>query len=99
MITSNVLVSSLALVATALSYQLPDDHILWGEKGRPHIQTIAKRASSTAAVATSTPVADSSCSNGPLTRACWAPGYSIVTDFDAKWPTTGKTVYVSGSLE
>jgi len=43
-------------------------------------------------------VADSACSNGPLTRSCWASGYSIATDFDAKWPTTGKTVYANLEL-
>lgn len=36
--------------------------------------------------------ADSSCKNGPLTRACWSNGYSIATDFDQKHPTTGNTV-------
>ena len=42
---------------------------------------------------TSTEVADPSCKNGPDTRACWGNGYSISTDFDEKWPTTGNTVY------
>ncbi|CAK4020677.1 multicopper oxidase, type 1 [Lecanosticta acicola] len=36
--------------------------------------------------------ADSSCKNGPLTRACWSSGYSIATDFDQKHPSTGNTV-------
>lgn len=31
------------------------------------------------------------CTNGPTTRACWASGLSIATDFDTKWPVTGTT--------
>ncbi|EMC98300.1 hypothetical protein BAUCODRAFT_42685, partial [Baudoinia panamericana UAMH 10762] len=38
-------------------------------------------------------VADSACTHGPLTRACWNDGYSIATDFDIKFPVTGNTVY------
>ncbi|KAI7541231.1 laccase precursor, partial [Hortaea werneckii] len=37
-------------------------------------------------------VADGACKNGPYTRACWSNGYSIATDFDQKFPTTGSTV-------
>lgn len=37
-------------------------------------------------------VADGACTNGPYTRACWSNGYSIATDFDQKFPTTGNTV-------
>ncbi|KAM0704513.1 hypothetical protein Q7P35_008747 [Cladosporium inversicolor] len=35
---------------------------------------------------------DTVCTNGPFTRACWKDGYSIATDFDQKFPTTGNTV-------
>lgn len=35
---------------------------------------------------------DPQCTHGPNTRACWSDGYSIDTDFDKKWPTTGNTV-------
>lgn len=35
---------------------------------------------------------DAACTNGPFTRACWKNGYSIATDFDQKFPTTGNTV-------
>lgn len=48
--------------------------------------------SSSSTSSTSTRVADPACSNGPLTRACWSDGYSIATDFDQKFPTTGNTV-------
>lgn len=37
-------------------------------------------------------VADGGCTNGPYTRFCWGDGYSIATDFDQKFPTTGNTV-------
>lgn len=40
--------------------------------------------------ATSTRVADSACTNGPLTRNCWSSGLSVATDFDAKAPPAGK---------
>ncbi|KAF1991807.1 multicopper oxidase [Aulographum hederae CBS 113979] len=57
-------------------------------------------SSSTSSVkATSTKVADSACTNGPLTRSCWSNGYNVATDFDAKWPTTGKTVSVTLDLK
>lgn len=70
----------------------------------------ASSTTSSAAVSTSSLVADSSCSNGPYTRACWKDGFSIATEyvllvviatrflltvlssFDQKFPTTGKTV-------
>ncbi|KAF2020697.1 multicopper oxidase [Aaosphaeria arxii CBS 175.79] len=42
--------------------------------------------------ATPTERAGPSCTNGPGTRGCWSPGFSIDTDFDAEWPTTGVTV-------
>lgn len=85
----------LALAASSAASQLPPDHILWGEKGPAGNHMVRRQATTTAAASTSTRVADAVCSNGPFTRSCWAPGYSIATDFDAKWPNTGKTVYVS----
>lgn len=35
-------------------------------------------------------VADSACTNGPFSRACWQAGYSIATDFDNKIPPNGR---------
>ena len=35
---------------------------------------------------------DTACTNGALTRSCWTNGYSVATDFDQKFPTTGNTV-------
>lgn len=88
--------SLLALAASSAASQLPPDHILWGEKGSAGNHMVRRQATTTTASAsTSTRVADAACSNGPFTRSCWAPGYSIYSDFDAKWPNTGKTVYVS----
>jgi FtsP/CotA-like multicopper oxidase with cupredoxin domain len=40
--------------------------------------------------ATSTRIADSACTHGPLSRACWQAGYSIATDFDNKTPRNGR---------
>ncbi|KAF2860096.1 multicopper oxidase [Piedraia hortae CBS 480.64] len=60
--------------------------------------TLASAAAlpSTPTLGESTPAleerADSQCTHGPTSRACWSSGYSIATDFDQKAPTTGKTV-------
>ncbi|KAI4761530.1 putative multicopper oxidase, type 1 [Aureobasidium sp. EXF-3400] len=55
---------------------------------------VRRQPSSTSSAASShtTLVADSACSNGPYTRSCWKNGYSIATDFDQKFPSTGNTV-------
>lgn len=44
---------------------------------------------------TSTKVPDGACTNSPSTRNCWNNGYSVSTDFDKKFPPSGKTVTVS----
>lgn len=81
----------MAFVSTSIAEKIPKDHYLWGPQGAP--TTIEKRqATSTTATPTSTRAADAACTNGPLTRQCWSNGFSAATDFDAKWPTTGKTV-------
>lgn len=77
---------------TFANQEIPFDRILWGEDG-PAGNHMVKRQSQTTSTATSTRVADPACTNGPLTRSCWASGYSVATDFDAKWPTTGRTVH------
>lgn len=77
-------------------------------RGDETLEKRAKKASTTTAAAasstaTSTAAAtttlgnpsDPSCTNGPTSRNCWSPGYSVDTDFDQKWPTTGVTRYVS----
>jgi Multicopper oxidase len=52
----------------------------------------SKASSPGSSAASSTKVPDASCTNGPLTRACWGNGFSIATDFDEKWPNTGRTL-------
>jgi hypothetical protein len=42
--------------------------------------------------------ADPGCVNSPLTRGCWTSGFSISTDYEAKYPNTGKVVEVRLSL-
>lgn len=49
-------------------------------------------SSSTTSSSTTSLVADSQCTNSPTSRNCWKDGYSVATDFDEKWPTTGRTV-------
>lgn len=51
-------------------------------------------ATPTSAVPASTVSAapSSTCTNGPTSRSCWSGGFSLDTDFDTKWPTTGRTV-------
>ncbi|OCT53411.1 Laccase-2 [Cladophialophora carrionii] len=52
-----------------------------------------RQASSTSSTApTPTQKADSQCTHGPFTRACWGNGYSIATNYDAVWPNTDKVV-------
>ncbi|KAF2203973.1 putative multicopper oxidase, type 1 [Delitschia confertaspora ATCC 74209] len=55
-------------------------------------EDLSRRATSTSASSASTKVPDAACTNGPSTRSCWSNGYNVATDFDAKWPTTGRTV-------
>ncbi|ORY12815.1 putative multicopper oxidase, type 1 [Clohesyomyces aquaticus] len=86
-----------AFASTSLAETIPFDHILWGTAGPAGNHLQVRATSTTPATSTSTRVADAACTNGPLTRNCWSNGYSVATDFDAKWPTTGKTV--SYSLE
>ena len=86
----------LAFFVAASLADLPPGKILWGEKGAPSAKK--DQSSSPASPAERAHARDTVCTNGPLTRNCWASGYSVATDFDAKWPTTGKTVSVSSSL-
>lgn len=80
-----------ALASTSLAEKIPANQYLWGPQGPP--TTIEKRqATSATPTATSTRAADGACTNAPLTRQCWSNGFSAATDFDAKWPSTGKTV-------
>ena len=34
------------------------------------------------------------CTNGPYSRNCWDTDHNIATDYDRKWPDTGKIVEV-----
>jgi len=91
----SIIIASLAFAPTsfASSYDggnLPDSHVLWGVDG-PQSKAVDKRATISTQTPTSTRVADSACTNGPLTRNCWSNGYSVATDFDRRWPTTGVT--------
>ncbi|KAF2178348.1 multicopper oxidase [Zopfia rhizophila CBS 207.26] len=84
--------------ASSSAETIPWDHTAWGERG-PVSQTLQARQATiiVSPSSTSTRVPDSACTNGPLTRSCWSNGYNVATDFDNKWPTTGRTV--SYSLE
>ena len=91
--------SLLLVVCAGLSLadiDIPPGKVLWGEKGPPSARK--DLTSTPASPAGRAHARDTVCTNGPLTRNCWASGYSVATDFDAKWPTTGKTVSVSGPL-
>ncbi|KAF2674276.1 laccase [Microthyrium microscopicum] len=89
---SQLFYSALFVASTALAKRLPADHILWGPGGPP--STLVQRQVATSVAAAPVPsaskTADRGCSNGPLTRSCWGNGFSISTDFDEKWPDTGK---------
>ncbi len=97
MLVQHLLPLSLAVFAGSSLADIPPEKVLWGEKGAP---TASKDLTSLpASPAERAHARDTACSNGPLTRNCWASGYSVATDFDAKWPTTGKTVSVSRSAK
>ncbi len=82
----------LALASLSVADTIPFENILWGEEGPPTSLVKRQAATTTKAATSSTTskVADSACTNAPLTRQCWTSGFSAATDFDAKWPTTGK---------
>ncbi|KAH7135742.1 putative multicopper oxidase, type 1 [Dendryphion nanum] len=83
----------LASAAGSVGETIPPQNTLWGPGGRPTtLQARQATPTASSAAATSTRVADSSCSNGPLTRQCWGNGFSAATDFDVKWPRTGTVV-------
>ncbi|KAG9583879.1 laccase precursor, partial [Aureobasidium melanogenum] len=84
--------SCLLALASVTSASAPARKYLWGRDQMGKMVRRQASSTSSAAVSTSTLVADSACSNGPYTRACWKDGFSIATDFDQKFPTTGKTV-------
>ena len=77
---------------------LAPDHVLWGAPGIPS-PINGSQLSSEELLTNDVALKDRdiSCTNGPLTRSCWSNGFSVATDFDAKWPNTGKTVSVSHS--
>lgn len=78
-------VTLLALTAQTLAAVIP-------EAGPADL--VVRQATGTSATPSSTTsrVPDSQCTFGPSSRGCWRNGFSIATDFDTKWPTTGKTV-------
>jgi hypothetical protein len=49
-------------------------------------------ASTTQPTTTPTTAPESVCTNGPTTRDCWDETFSLDTDFDSNFPTTGRTV-------
>jgi laccase len=49
-------------------------------------------ASTTQLTTTPTTAPESVCTNGPTTRDCWDETFSLDTDFDSNFPTTGLTV-------
>lgn len=64
---------------------LPADHYLWGEKGIPTSPIEPRKAP--------TDKRSLACllGNTNLARNCWSSGYTVATDFDQSWPTTGVT--------
>lgn len=87
----------LGLATRSMAEHMAADHYLWGPGGAVNHAKMEKRATTTTTSSTSSTsrVADSACTNNALTRSCWSSGYSVATDFDAKWPTSGsQTRYV-----
>lgn len=85
---------TLSLFASlSLAEHIPPQNILWGERG-PAGATLLP-VTKTSIIPDLIEERDTQCTNSPIFRNCWFGGYSVATDFDAKWPTTGKTVHVS----
>ncbi|KAF2812433.1 putative multicopper oxidase, type 1 [Mytilinidion resinicola] len=92
-VTQLVATCLLALASTTRATQIPQDHILWGPGGSAAATLHnVRRATSSVAPSSTSKAADAACTNGPTSRNCWSGGYSVLTDFDKKWPTTGNTV-------
>ena len=90
------LLSLLALSTSAsvsLAEHIKPQNILWGQRG-PAGATLLP-TTKTSLTPDFVEERDTVCTNTPRTRSCWATGFSVATDFDKKWPTTGKTVHVS----
>lgn len=85
-----------AFAGSSLAEFIRPENILWGPQGTAGAGLVKRASTTTSSTAVSTSrVADSACTNGPLTRSCWSSGFSIATDFDLKWPDTGVTRSVS----
>ncbi|CZT19399.1 related to laccase precursor [Ramularia collo-cygni] len=54
--------------------------------------TQTSTATPTRSVSTATSVPTAVCTNGPTSRGCWDSRFSIDTDFDEDWPSTGRVV-------
>ncbi|KAF2492158.1 hypothetical protein BU16DRAFT_105279 [Lophium mytilinum] len=76
----------LALLAPSLLVAaLPRVEVPWKRDG------ISGRDSSHFSEVSDIHLRDSTCKNAARTRSCWSNGYSVSTDMDLKWPTTGVT--------
>lgn len=85
---------TISLFATfSFAEHIPPQNILWGERG-PAGATLLP-VTKTSPKPDLIEERDTQCTNSHTFRNCWFGGYSVATDFDAKWPTTGKTVHVS----
>ena len=95
----HLLVLGLLCAGISSAEYIPPNHILWGEKGPPGA-TLLPQARVIRSISESLPLEerDTACVNSPVTRSCWAGGYSIATDFDAKWPPAGRTVSASSGM-
>ena len=76
----------------SLAEHIKPQNVIWGERG-PAAATLLP---STKTSLKPDPIEerDSVCTHDAEHRTCWDGGYSVSTDFDKKWPTTGKTVHV-----
>ena len=86
--------ASVGLLATGIIVSaegLPGKNYLWGQDRMGKMVARQVTTSSKVASSTTSLVADPACTHGPLTRSCWSNGFSIATDFDQKFPTTGNT--------
>jgi FtsP/CotA-like multicopper oxidase with cupredoxin domain len=85
----SILVGTWVASAT-MAAQVPESHVIWGAGGKASASTPGPRYNKTPFSSRPKTQVDQSCLKNIRDRSCWSQGHNITTDFDLKWPNTGK---------
>lgn len=97
MLIQHLLSFSLVIFADSSLTDISSEKVLWSKKD---ISIASKNLTSLlASSAEWAHVHDTACSNNSLTRNCWVSDYNIAIDFNIKWSTTDKIVFISRSMK